>query len=705
MSTRQRYDHKSTVLLVLLLLSFLPAGAKGKVRVACIGNSITYGLTLDDPATQSYPAQLQRLLGTRYEVGNFGRSGATLLRRGHRPYMAQPEYAAALAFRPDVALIHLGVNDTDPRDWPDYRDDFVRDYLALIDSVRSVSPRCRVLVARLTPITYRHARFESGTRDWECEIQEAIETVARRSGAQIVDFHAPLYAYPSLLPDAVHPMQEGAALLARAAYAAITGDYGGLQMSAVYGDGMVLQRDVPLRIHGVADAGERVTVAIGGQSLTAVTGLDGRWSVTLAPLRTGPACRLTVSTGKRKIVCDDVLVGEVWLCSGQSNMELSLQTSGADLSHVADSALRVYDMRARWRTDAREWDAAVLDSVDRLQYFAPACWRRASPEVLKRFSAVAYHFGRMLRDSLRVPVGLVCNAVGGSPTEAWVDRATVERDFPAILRDWMHNDFIQPWVRGRAALNVRRAAVAAPRHPYEPCYLFEAGIMPLDTFALRGVIWYQGESNAHNKDAHARLFRMLVGSWRDYWRNGAMPFYYVQLSSLSRPSWPWFRDSQRLLAASVPHVGMAVSSDVGDSLDVHPRDKRTVGERLARWALHDTYHFDHVVPSGPLAREATADGAAVRVTFDYGDGLHSADGLPLRTFEIAEDEGLYEPATVEVTAGGLRLSRPDMSHPRYVRYGWQPYTRANLVNAAGLPASTFRLEVLRREGMDPTSTP
>jgi sialate O-acetylesterase len=247
-------------------------------------------------------------------------------------------------------------------------------------------------------------------------------------------------------------------------------------------------------------------------------------------------------------------------------------------------------------------------------------------------------------------------------------------------------------VRGRASLNIKKSEDNLQRHPYEPCYLYEAGIRPLEQYPIKGVIWYQGESNAHNYEAHEKLFKLLVDSWRQNWGDVTMPFYYVQLSSIDRPSWPCFRDSQRRMMNEIPYTGMAVSSDWGDSLDVHPRNKRPIGERLARWALSKTYDKSHVTSSGPLFHQADFSGEVVYITFDYGDGLTSADGLPLRTFEVAETDGIYYPAVAEVEAGRLKVYSEKVKHPRYVRYGWQPFTRANLVNKDELPASTFKAE-------------
>lgn len=686
---------KKTLILSLCLLFCTALFAQKPVKVACVGNSITYGTGIANREKDSYPVKLQQMLGDKYLVDNFGKPGATLLNKGHRPYMQQKEFKDALAFAGDIVVIHLGINDTDPRNWPNYRDYFIRDYRALIDSFRVVNPQCRILIARLTPIADRHPRFESGTRDWHGEIQLAIENIAKYANVQLIDFHEPLYPYPYLLPDAVHPNVEGAALLAKTVYEGITGDFGGLQMPELYTDDMVLQYGQPLKIQGKANAGEKITVSIGKQKQQAIAASNGKWAVTLQPLKAGEPYTLTIAAGKQKLTYNNVLAGEVWLCSGQSNMEFYLNwsaTAKQDVPKAANNNIRLYDMKACWRTDAVEWDASVLDSLNHLQYYVDTKWKVCSPETAGNFSAVAYYFGKKLQDSLQVPVGLICNAIGGSPTEAWVDRSTLEYQFPAILRNWTQNDFIQDWVRGRAALNVKKSTDKLQRHPYEPCYLYESGIRPLEQFPIKGIIWYQGESNAHNREAHEKLFKLLVESWRKNWGDANLPFYFVQLSSIDRPSWTWFRDSQRHLMEEIPHTGMAVCSDRGDSLDVHPKMKKEVGERLAAWALNETYERKNVVPSGPLYKSMQVKGEAAYLSFDYADGLTTSDGQPIRTFEVAgEDESFY-PAQAVVENGKLKVWSDKVKNPKTVRYGWQPFTRANLVNGAGLPASTFRTE-------------
>lgn len=684
------------ILCFLLSAVMMGAGAaeRPKIKIACIGNSITYGYTLKDRVNEAYPSVLQRMLGSSYRVGNFGKSGATLLNRGHRPYMQQEEYRKAISFGADIAVIHLGINDTDPRDWPDYRDDFAGDYLQLIDSLRKRNPKVRIIIAKMTPIRDTHPRFLSGTRVWHKEIQREIERVAEVSGAELIDFYTPLELHPEWLEDAVHPNVRGAALMAEVVCRQITGDYGGLRMSPMFTDNMVLQRNKTIELKGTADAGEKVSVKIAGQRWQTVCGKDGKWSIKLLPMQAGGPYTLYIGTDKRELSYKNVMVGEVWLCSGQSNMEFMLKqaaTAKRDIPRADDGSLRLFDMKALWRTNAERWSRSALDSVNSLHYFAPTVWKECRPETAADFSAIAYYFGKMLRDSLNVPVGLICNAVGGSPAESWINREILEESNPFILKDWTRNDFIQKWVRERALQNM--GGDAANRHPYEPSYLYSSAVLPMEQYPIEGIIWYQGESNAHNVEAYEELFPLLVSSFRDYWQNPGLPFFFVQLSSLNRPSWPSFRNAQRKLMERIPGTGMVVSSDKGDSLDVHPVDKIEIGRRLARWALNRCYHYRDIVPSGPLFRKATFRGASVTLEFDYSDGLRSADGLPLRTFELAGEDRQFHPAAAQIMGSTVKLTSGEVETSRFVRYAWQPFTRANLVNGAGLPASTFMTEL------------
>ena len=695
--------------LCLIIVLLLPLLLKAQpVKVACVGNSVTFGYGLENPEKESYPVQLQQLLGENYLVKNFGKSGATLLRKGHRPYNEQEEYKNAIAFAGDIVVIHLGLNDTDPRDWPNYGDDFFKDYLTLIQDFRTANPNCKIFVCRMTPIGHNHWRFKSGTRDWYWKIQHCIEVVAEQADCQLIDLQEILYHRPDLFPDALHPTKEGAGIIAQQVYEAITGDFGGLQMPDFYSDNMVLQRDIPLTISGKANAGDQISVLLRKpekrkakeiQTQQTTAGKDGRWSVTLNPTAAGTNYTLTIrsnasaNSSNTEITYKNIAFGEVWLCSGQSNMVFRVDQSIEDEQNeikaylATNPDIRLFNEKCNWLTNDYEWPETALDSVNRLMHFAPAKRELCNGQNTTEFSAVAFQFGKMLSDSLNVPIGLILNAVGGSPAESWIDRKTLEFEFPDMLYNWKDSDFIQQWVRDRAKKNIAKSANKLQRHPYEPCYLFESGILPLQGCAIKGVIWYQGESNAHNIETHEKLFPLLVQSWRNCFGEH-LPFYFVQLSSHDRSSWPAFRNSQRLLMSKLENTGMAVCSDFGDRYDVHPRHKKAVGQRLARWALHDLYGLD-VVPSGPLFKSIETKGNAIFVSFDYAEGLHASDGKALRTFEIAEQEGQFVSANAEVVGNQVKVWNDSIQNPRFVRYGWQPTTDANLVNGDDLPASTF----------------
>lgn len=668
------------------------------VRVACIGNSITYGLRVDDRENNAYPFKLQKMLGPGYEVRNFGNSGATLLRHGHKPYNTLPEYGEALDFKPQVAVIHLGINDTDPRNWPNYSDEFVGDYLRLIDTLRAVQPDVRIIVANLTPIGPSHHRWRSGTLQWRDSIRSAITRVADIAGVELIDFETPLIDSPQLMPDAIHPNVEGSELLADYTRGAITGEWGGLTLSPLFTDGMVLQRRRPLHISGRSDAGSRVAVALGNQRRTALTDGLGNWSVTLLPMEAATGLTLTIEDGKTTREFHDVAIGEVWIASGQSNMEFPL-SSDIDkddaLLKADDPDLRLFDMKAAYITYAKQWDSIALQAVNRLEYYRPTKWQASTPETADAFSAVGWYFGKMLRDSLDVPVGIICNAVGGAPAESFIDQQTLRHNIPEILVDWRKNDYLMPWVRRRAGENAPADANPGQRHPYEPGYLYSAGVKPLGNPDIAGVIWYQGESNAHNIEVHEQLFPLLVDTWRQEAGRKELPVYFVQLSGIDRPSWPWMRDSQRRLAESIEGVGMAVSFDYGDSLDVHPRKKAPVGERLARIALNRTYNHDGVEYAGPTPIEARADAEGnVILTMNHSHGMRTSDGGPVRTFEVAAVDGLFVPAIATIDGDRVILSGHKIAAPRYVRYGWQPFSRANLINDNNLPTSTFKMNVI-----------
>ena len=360
--------------LFFIFLFFYSAGfsQNQKVKVACIGNSVTYGYGLKDPATESYPVQLQNMLGEKYEVKNFGHSGATLLRKGHNPYYKTKEFSEAINLIPDIAIIHLGLNDTDPRDWNNYSNDFKNDYAWLIDTLRKTNPEVKIYICLMTPIFNDHPRFRSGTRDWYWQIQNIIPEIAKVNHTGMIDLHTPFYFHPNLFPDALHPNKEGAIILAKTVYGAITGDYGGLQMPNVFSDDMVLQRNKPIPVFGRADANEEITVTFSKQTKKAHCDSDGNWKVIFDGLPAGGPYTLTVQSKDKKIEFTNILMGDVWLCSGQSNMLFRLNQSFEGKKAIENSAnknIRLFQLNAIQETDDVAWDSSVLDKTNKLQYF------------------------------------------------------------------------------------------------------------------------------------------------------------------------------------------------------------------------------------------------------------------------------------------------------------------------------------------------
>jgi len=672
------------------------SSAAEPTRVACVGNSVTRGYGLADPADEAYPSQLQKLLGEEYVVGNFGHSGATLLSKGHRPYVLTPEYAGALDFNADVVVIHLGLNDTDPRNWPNHRDAFIADYLRLIESFKqNRHPAPKVFICRMSPIFNAHPRFKSGTRDWFWEIQEAIEQVATSTGTPLIDLHTPLAQRPDLFEDALHPNAEGAGIIAQTVYEMLTGDFGGLELAPVFMSDMVLQQNRPIPVWGKAHAGQTIEVAFGNQRLTAVAGQNGQWKVVFQPVPAGGPFSLTVSAGDTsEVTLHNILVGEVWVCAGQSNMEFRLkQARNAQqlISAAGNDQLRLLNKTGIVRPDDVAWDSLSLARIDRLQYFG-GTWTPSTPDNAAHFSAIGYSFGKKIAEILGVSVGLISISVGGAPAEAFIDRRTLEFDptLVDVLSNWKQNDFMMDWVRLRAARNLSGSPDKLRRHPYEPAYIYEAAMSDWRGLPIAGVIWYQGESNVHNPLHYQNAFAALVQSWRATFENPGLPFYFAQLSSISRPSWPYFRDVQRRLAHSLLNTAMVVTSDLGDSLDVHPVRKIEVGTRFADIALSNVYGIEGISCGCPEPDAILRDNMKLIITFMNARTLSTSDNQPLRELETEGPDGVFKTVTGLLKGNQIIVDTGDAAITR-VRYGWKPFSRGNLVNDAGWPASTFEL--------------
>lgn len=500
-----------------------------------------------------------------------------------------------------------------------------------------------------------------------------------------------------------------------------------LVVNEVFSDHMVLQREIALPVWGTAGAGHRVTVEFAGQAATTLADATGKWSVKLPPLAASKISRsLTIrANGEVRATINDVLVGDVWICAGQSNMEFRCNQEATWATEQASATLPEVRLRnmgyAGQGHAASAYSAALVARQTPAAFYNSSSWTTCTAASAAPFSAVGYFFAKEMRNALDVPIGLINLSVGGSPAEAWMRRATLAGSAsfaPMLAPNWTSNNTnLEPWCNGRALVQLGGNISTAPsddmgpNHSFKPSFLWDSGPARLAPFAMRGVLWYQGESNAlsHIGEAgvanpqwrvhqHETLFPLLVNDWRVQWGQGNFPFLTCQLSSISEASydshfWPEFRDQQRRHTATLPNVGLAVTSDIGNATNVHPTNKRDIGKRLANWARRNVYQ-DTSVLACPLPTNATRTGNTVTIHFnEAGTALATSNAAAPASLELAGADGVFAAGTATISGADIIVTSASITTPVKVRYGWQPFSQGNLVNSAGLPCSTFLLSV------------
>lgn len=476
-----------------------------------------------------------------------------------------------------------------------------------------------------------------------------------------------------------------------------------VSLPAIFGDHMVLQRGQANPVWGKASPGETITVRIDGQEHRATVGKDGRWRVELDAMPAGGPHVLEVS-GRETLQFEDVLVGEVWLCSGQSNMQWAVSNSGeADLEIVSAGEPSI-----RLITVPNKGSQEPLDDFK-------GKWAVCSPDSVAGFSAVGYHFGRRLHQVLGVPVGLVNNAWGGSAAEAWVPREVLERHeryapylAASDAKAAAHTDEIQ--ARNEARFKAWQEGGRKGKRPpwpndprygqHRPANLYNGVLHPVLGYGIRGVIWYQGETNVGRAADYNHLFSLMIGTWREHWGQGDFPFFWVQLADFHKErdlpadsGWARLREAQTA-TLSLPNTGQAVIIDAGEGRDIHPRDKRVVGDRLARHALAKTYGVKIASESPRFASMEIKDGAA-RLAFDHvsNGGLYAFDVAALKGFAVAGADRQFKWAEAKIQGRDkVVVSHPDIPEPVAVRYGWADNPVLNLYDRNGLPVTPFRTD-------------
>ena len=489
-----------------------------------------------------------------------------------------------------------------------------------------------------------------------------------------------------------------------------------IRLPHVFGDHMVLQREKPLVIWGWGTPNETVTVQLGSTTQTTQANDRGEWKVILPAMNAGGPYTLTVS-GSSTVTYSDIMIGEVWLCSGQSNMEFGmgrLANAKEEIAAADHPGIRLLMVENRW---------TPLPQSD-----MEGTWKVCTPGAVAEggwngFSAVAYFFGRELNQKLGVAVGLIEPDWGGTRIESWTPpegfaavpalKDEYERVQIGDPRTELHRQHLQPtlaqfdqWLAAaRQAMNAQGPVPPVPDYPDElrtphdlqqATALYNGMIHPLEPFSLRGAIWYQGEANESEGMRYAARMQALVTGWRTRWAEGDFPFYFVQIAPYNYGDNPerlaelW--EAQTAAAAMIPNAGMAVVNDIGNLKDIHPTDKQDVGHRLALLALARTYGSNDVVDSGPTFKSMAIEGDSIRINFDHvGGGLASRDGKPLNWFEIIDaDNGGFVPAAAKIDGDSVVLSASGVEHPVAVHFAWSGLAEPNLMNSEGLPAGAFR---------------
>ena len=674
---------KKMFLTALLMVCVTIINATEVKRVACIGNSITKGSWLTHPERDSYPAVLQRMLGSKWEVSNWAVSGACISPECKNVYMQSDSYTQVKKSHPAVIAIFLGHDDARKPNQA-HLGQFADGLKLMVNDLKKSCPTSRIIL--MTPTKVSSKGWDNDDNAIREQVIPAIQKVAQELGVSYLDVYTT--ADSRHYPDGVHPDANGAGGVAAALYTAITGkkqEYERpLSVPSMFSDHAILQQNTKVSVWGYGPAGKKVIVkGSWGASASAEVDAEGKWMTRLAtPKASFTPYTMTISQGKQKFELKDILIGEVWLASGQSNMQMELggfyrtavEGGPEAIANSANNGLRLYRVP---RGDSQRPKDDVLNEG----------WEVSGPASAVHFSATGFFFARQLQKTLNIPVGCIESANGGASIVSFMspDAVNVYKDVRGEGINQYYKDFKAPayW-----------ESYTWPQHT--PTVIYNAMIHPLLPYTIKGAIWYQGCDDRRHPELYKQMYATFMKDWREKWQSGKFPIYYAQIAPYGYKdnTAARMREAQEQLESEKDSTFMICLMDNGLEKNIHPSDKPTVGFRFAQRVLEKTYHVEGINSDYPhyKSMEIREKDGKVVIRFTGADDGIAKRTKPLKGFQIAGDDKVFHDVEAKDEGNTIVLTPPAGVKPVAVRYCFKDYCVGTVYNMRGNPLSSFRTD-------------
>ena len=673
--------------IAILMMVFVIVGAKDVQRIACIGNSITKGSWLSHPERDSYPSALQRMLGESWEVDNWGVSGACASTACKNVYMNNSAYGKVKDSRPDVVTVFLGHDDARVSNQKNLGH-FAQGLTDMVRDLKSSNPRMKIIL--LTPTKVSSKAWGNDDDAIRNKVIPFIKEVAQKENVSVVDVYTSIDA--KYFPDGVHPDANGAGRIAQELYKAVTGKAKKyerpLSVPSLFSDHAVLQQCTNVAVWGYGAAGKKVTVKPSwGKAVSAVADADGKWSLRVpTPKASYTKYSMKISQNGQKIELNDLLMGEVWLASGQSNMQMELGgfyrtavIGGPEaIANSANDGLRLFRVP---RGDSQRPQDDVLNKG----------WEVSGPASAVHFSATGFFFARQLQKALNIPVGCIESANGGASIVSFMSQDAVDeyKDVRGEGITQYYKDFKSPKYG---------ESYTWPQHT--PTVIYNAMIHPLLTYNIKGAIWYQGCDDRRHPQLYKKMFKTFMADWRKKWQCGKFPIYYAQIApyGYNDDNGARMREAQEQLESVQDSALMICLMDNGLEKNIHPDDKPTVGFRFAQRVLDKTYHMEGVNSEYPHYKSMEVrkkDGKVVLHFTGADDGI-AKSVKPFTGFQIAGKDKVFYNVEAKDEGNTIVLTPPAGVTPVAVRYCFKDFCVGSVYNMRGNPLSSFRTDTLEK---------